>query len=845
MIFTPRFPALFWRQSLRPAIKKPGLSLLTIGGIGLGVAVFLAVQVANRAALESFRASVELAAGRAHLEARGEFADDLFPALRAVEGVRAAAPLVEGIAPLSSPPGEYLRILGVDPLAAPELFAFRLQGADGQSLDLRRWMAEPGVLAVNPVQMRRMAEWGEVEAVTATGRHSLKPVFEMVSEEALAQAEPRLAAMDIGWAQILLGKTGRLTGAQFLLHDEAEAEKVAEKLRALLPPDVTVAPPARRNAELQTMLGAFQLNLTAMSLVSVIVGMFLVYNSVSAAVVRRQPQIAILRACGASRGEVRTLFLGEALIEGAAGSALGVLAAPWLAAGLAQPIGQTVASLYDLASLDHVALSPAQAILGLGVGVGAALLAAWFPATEAANVEPATILHSGAPNRVFAPNRFRVAAGAALALMLAALTGWLALKTGPKIFGFLSAGFVIAAFTLLVPVFASTSASCGRFLGILGRLAADHLDRSLHRNGITIAAMSAAVAMAVAVGVMIHSFRASVLRWTDRTLSADAYLAPAANEIGGLHSLLPAEAGEWARAHPSVQSVAAFREFTIRWKGEPVSLGVLDGAARGSLEILPGAMPNALEAFGEGRAALVSESFVSRFGGKPDTIALPLPGGIVHLPVGGVFRDFTRDRGTIFVQRAAVRHVLPDASAHSLAITFHNPRDLEAFARDFQSRFAGRGEFAIYDNAGLRKRILEIFDQTFAVTAALRAIAIFVAAIGIVFSLTILAGERAREIGVLRALGASQGQVLGVFLGEAGLVGLASALCGLAGGAVLALVLTWVINKAFFGWSIALSYPLGQMVWTVPALILVSALSGLLPALMAARTPPAAAVRFE
>ncbi|MCX7869440.1 MAG: FtsX-like permease family protein, partial [Terrimicrobiaceae bacterium] len=514
MIFTRRFPELFWRQTLRPALRRPGLSLLTICGVGLGVAVFLAVQVANRAALQSFRASVELAAGRAHLEARGEFDESLFPALRKVEGVRAAAPLVEGIAPLAAPAGEYLRILGVDPLAAPGLFSFRLEGAGGQELDLERWMTQPGMLAVSPEQKRRMKAWGPAEVLTATGRHPVHAAFEMVSDEPLARAEPRLAAMDIGWAQILLGKSGRLTGALFLLEEESRAEEVAARLREILPPSVTVAAPSRRNKELQTMLGAFQLNLTAMSLVSVIVGMFLVYNSVSAAVVRRQPQIAILRACGASRAEVRCLFLGEAAIEGAVGSALGVAAAPWLASALSQPIGRTVASLYELASLDAAALSLPQAALGMAVGLGSALLAAWFPASEAAHVNPAAILHAGAPNRVFAPSRRRLAAGAAAALLLAGLTGWLALRTGPALLGFASAGFVVAAFTMLVPFFASLSARCGRAWGILGRLAADHLERSLHRNGVTIAAMSAAVAMAVAVGVMIHSFRASVVRWT-------------------------------------------------------------------------------------------------------------------------------------------------------------------------------------------------------------------------------------------------------------------------------------------------------------------------------------------
>lgn len=836
---------IVWRQAVRPALRRPGLSLLTVGGIALGVAVFLAVQIANRAALESFRASVELTAGRADLEVRGELEEELFLVVKKTPGVRAAAPVVEGIAPLAAPRGEYLRILGVDILAAPELFAFRLEEANGAPPDFERWMAEPGMVAVAPAQAARMASWGEVEALTGTGRHRLRPAFVLSADDALLRAEPRMAVMDIGWAQVLLGCEGALTAIHVRLEEGADAMEVAARLAERLPAGTQVAPPARRSGELETMLGAFQLNLTAMSFVSVVVGMFLVYNSVSAAVVRRQAQIAILRCCGASRAQVRGLFLAEAAAEAAAGAALGVMAAPWLASFLAQPIGQTLASLYELASLDAARLQGDQVVMGMAVGIGAALMAAWIPASEAARVSPAAILHLGAPNRVFAPKTSTLVAAALISLAMAALSGWLALATGPSWLGFVSAGLVLAGFTFLVPLFVRVAAAFGRRCGHLGRLAASLLERSLHRNGVTVAAMAAAAAMAVAVGVMIHSFRASVERWTARTLASHAYIAPAANELGGLHTLLPEKAAAWVRAHPLVESVAAFREVEIRWRGEPVALGVLDGPARGALELLPGSHPDAMRLYEAGKAALVSESFVNRFREKPEEIVVELPGGVVRLPTVGIFRDYTRDRGTIFVQRRAVQRALAAEAAHSLAILLHDPSRLEAFRADFLKAFGDQGEFAIYDNAALRARILEIFDQTFAVTAALRGVAVFVAFIGTVFSLSILASERMREIGVLRALGASRGQVLGVFLGEAAMVGGASAIGGLGSGAALAVVLTWVINKAFFGWSIALAFPIETMAWFLPMLVVVAVLAGWWPAWRAACTPPAAAVRFE
>ena len=818
---------------------------MNVAGIGLGVGVFLAIQIANRGALESFRSSVELTTGRSHLEIRGDLDENLLPAIASVPGVQVAAPLVEGIAPLIEPRGEYLRIAGVDPFAGAGIHAFRLTGVAGKNLDIEAWLRDPAAVATSPEQAARMRDWGtNLEVLGGGGRRPVRAVFEMISDSPRARAEPRLAAMDIAWAQELLGLQGRLTSVQILLDDESRAEEVSAAISRIVPPDVRVAPPAGRNEEMRAMLGAFHLNLTAMSLVSLVVGMFLVFNSVSASVVRRQTQIAILRAAGASRLEIRWLFLGEAFIEAAAGAALGILLAPRLAGAVSTPVAATISSLYEVVRIDSFALTPGQIVLGFAVGFAAALAAAALPAHEASRIEPARILHPGAPADVFAPHGATWALGAAACLAPAFGASWFALAGGPKLLGFVSAGLVVAGFSLLVPWFTAATAAAGRPAGLIGRLAADHLSRSLHRNGITIAALAAAVSMSVAVTVMIHSFRASVAGWIDRTLTADMYIAPAANELGGLQSFLPEGTEEWARVHPAVKDVATFRELTVRYGEEPVSLAVFSGAARGQLEFLPGSAPGAQGVLDAGAAVAVSESFVSRFG-LVDVLMIPSPSGPLRLPVCGVYRDFTRERGTILMPRILFEKSWNDPRLHSLAISVVEPSAVAGLTRDFRARFGSEGQLAIYDNAALRNRVIEIFEQTFAVTAALRGIAILVAVTGIAFSLSILATERAREIGVLRALGASRAQVLGVFLGEAGLLGLASAFCGVAGGAVLAMVLTWVVNKAFFGWSIALSYPLAPLALTPLWIVLVAVGAAIVPAWKAASTSPAKAVRFE
>jgi putative ABC transport system permease protein len=833
------FARLFWRQVVRQAWRHPLLTGLNVLGIALGITVFLAVQIANRGAIASFQTAAELTTGRAHLEIRGNLDDGLLPEIASFPGVKSATPLVEGIVTFPNIPGEYLRILGVDPFTGREIFPFKLESGGNAGLDLEKWLGDPEAIAVQP----GFAKTAAFEVLAGTFLRTLHPAFAF-KPDIFAQTDPRLAAMDIGWAQELFGSAGRISAILILLNDPSQVEAVADALRKIVPADARVALPAARSQEMTSMLGAFQLNITAMSLVSLVVGMFLICNSVSVSIIRRRVEIAILRANGVTRGEVRRLFLCQAALEAAVGVALGIWLAPLLAGWIAHPISQSVSSLYELVRIENPWLTHRQMLEAVAIGMTAALVAAWLPASEAAHCDPARILHPGSGIEVFSPLRTRglvlavILVGAALGLCVYSLKG------GSKYLGFAAAGAIIAGFSLLVPWLALAVAFCFRNLGVTFRLAADYLARSLHRNTLTIAALAAAIAMTVAVTVMIDSFRTSVQRWIEHTLTADLYIAPAVNETAGLQAFLPEEVEAWAASRPEVLEVGTFRELPIRFRDEPTSLAVINGKARGKLEFLAG--DEAEQNFQAGTGVAVSESFASRFGVMPQTVlSLPTPAGTQEFMVSGVYRDFARDRGTILMHRTLFDRYWREKQVHSLALKLRDPAASASVSEAFRDQFGRQGQFVLYDNASLRGRVFDIFDATFAVTSILRIIAIIVAVAGVLFSLSALVIEREREIGVLRAMGASRPQVLGVFLTEAALIGLTSALSGLASGGALAMVLTWVVNKAFFGWTIDLSYAPLPLVTTPLWIVGVAFLAALFPAWRAACVAPARAVRFE
>ena len=378
-------------------------------------------------------------------------------------------------------------------------------------------------------------------------------------------------------------------------------------------------------------------------------------------------------------------------------------------------------------------------------------------------------------------------------------------------------------------------------------MAAENLGRTIHRTGITVAALACAVAMMIGVTVMVFSFRQSVDAWIGRGIVADLYVAPAANEVIGLHSFVPPNLAADLEIDPAVQAVDTYREITAQTEGgQRVEMGAVKGADRRNLHFVGGGNAEKMRQFFSGDdVVIVTESFAHRYGTREgEVLRIKTPSGLAAFRVAGIYYDYTSDRGLIMIDRRLFDRWWNDAGVNSLAVYLQPGTDVAAAAARVRAGWGGRG-LIVYTNAALRARILGVFDQTFAVTGVLRVVAVIVAIVGIFLALTALVIEREREIGVLRAIGASRGQVRGVLLTEAALLGAVSSVLGIAAGGCLAMVLTWVVNKAFFGWTIELQWP-WLIIATTPLWIIgASMFAALLPAWQAGRVKIAGALREE
>jgi putative ABC transport system permease protein len=846
---------LFFVHSLRYFARHPALTALNIIGIALGVTVFLSIQIVNHSALESFRASVDIVAGKADLEVIGDglrFDEMAYPIVAGHPDIAAATPTVEEVASLTDYPGEYLQILGIDIFSNQPLRTFELHDAQNQKPDVIEFLRDPKVIALTRKLSKRLdLKIGDpLRVETQTGTETFHVGFILDFGEDAPGADEHLSVMDIANVQENFRHVGKLSRISALLRPGVDFTAICADLRAKLPSGVIVQAPDRRNRQIERMIGAFQLNLTALSLISLLVGMFLIYNTVATAVVRRRHEIGVLRSLGLSGLQVQALFIAEALVLGVAGSLLGLILGVIMAGQLVGAVSQTITSLYILTSIQNLFVSPWAILAAMILCLGAVILAAWFPAREAAFLAPVEALSVGHIEEKSSRSTGRWFVVGIGMLILSGLLARVSLMWGPAWLSFGSALFALLGFAFFVPSVSRCFSCWVKPQSIMARLAIGHFAQSLHRNTMAIASLVVALAMVVGISTMIFSFRTTVESWLSRSVQSDLVIAPAANLLIGNRELIRPEV-EQIVAHLPHTTYDSFRELRVQCRGELVKLATVRLAVTRDIERLDFEQGDSKEAFDEAidhEAILVSQPFHRRFHlGLGDTINLATPTGRHDFKIAGVYVDYTTEGGTILVDWQTYRKFWQDDGINGIGIYLDKKSNLTASQVQAMLRpqLAPYGDYLIKSNQELREQIFRIFDQTFSVTYILQTIGIIVSALGIFLSLTILVTERRREISILRAMGASRRQIKLLVLWEAAIIGLLGSILGIAAGLVLALILSFVINVSFFGWTISWATP-WRFLLSLPISVIVAALvAGYSPARQAARLDIADGVKME
>ena len=844
---------LLWRASLRHFRRHPWQVTLAITGIVLGVAVVVAVDLALASARQAFTLSVDAVAGRATHQISGGPAglpEELYRAIRVDAGVRASAPVVEGWLRVPAA-GRTLRLLGVDPFAeAP--FRTYVDGA-APDFDVSALLARPDRVLLSAATARAMGvATGDTLAVTANGaRRTIVLAGTLDPADALARrAIEDLAIADIAAAQEMLDAVGRIDRIDLRVPDGPGGVALLERIRLLLPPDADVRSVTARTAVTAGMTRAFALNLTALGLLALLFGTFLIYNSVTFGVVQRRALIGLLRAQGVTRGEVMGLILTEAALLGSVATLLGIGAGRLLGGELVGLVARTINDLYFTVSVTRVAFPAAALAKAIVLGVGATIGAAIPAAREAAGAAPRqALLRSALEATTHATARRAGLIGTVLLAAGAVALPLSGRSPGPGL-GALFA--VILGSALIVPI-ATVAAvrairgPAGRVFGLSGRMAANGIAAALSRTGPAIAALTVAVAAGASIAIMIGSFRGSVERWLDVTLAADVYVSvpsSAANRReGGLDPALVSQLS----AAPGVAGASIASNVSVPAPDGDITViaTTLFDAHKDAFTFLEGDAPSAWPAFAAG-AILVSEPFAWRRAlGVGDTLVLPTPRGPHGFAIAGIVRDYATEFGIVFMDRATYEAHWDAAAVSTVSLFAASGTNADTLLERLRALDTGDRLVLFQPGAGIRAATLRVFDRTFAITMVLRVLALMVALVGVFAALMALQLERTRELGVLRATGFTPGQLGRLMVGETGLMGLLSGIFALPLAVALGWAMIHVVNRRAFGWTLDLRVEPGLLAETVALAVIAALLAGLYPAARMAATRPAAALREE
>ena len=863
--------------SLRTLLRHPLQFAIMTLGIALGVAVMVGIDIANASAARAFDLSTSAVTGRAtHAIVGGTQGVDesVYVDLRTNPQWRdklESAPLV--IASAVSPQlGELpFTLLGIDPFAeAP--FRSYLGAQEQTSLEtILPFLTTPGAILLSAPTAQRyglrpcaqppaaleaasIADASPADACRLTlsingeTRHVYLTGLLEPSDDFARRALDGLILTDISTAQSLSDMGGKLTQIDLILPDNFDSTA----LSAALPAGTLLVSSETRSSQVAEMTSAFRINLTALSLLALVVGIFLIYNAMTFSVVQRRALFGTLRSIGYTREQVFGMVLGEAALVGGLGAALGLGLGILLGQGAVQMVTQTINDLFFVINVRGIQIPAASLLKGALAGFFASVFAAAPPAWEAASVPPQLAL-SRAGLESKAQSTVSLVAGVGI---LAALIGAviLAIPTRNLVISFSGTFAVMTGLAMLTPLVTVSlmrllGEPLGKLFGLLGRLAPRNVIRSQSRTSMAVAALMIAVAVTIGVQVMIASFRTTVTIWLEQTLRGDIYVSAQGVSATRLDTPLDPQGIALAQSHPLVESSIAIRVVTVESEQGAVDLVAVSAERPMDARLFLAAQENPQQAWQMVRqgAILLSEPLANRLGISKSggTLALLTDQGWRSFAIAGIYADYASTRGTVRMSLDVYRRLWNDDRLNGLALFLVPNADADAAMADLRAQLTDFPNIQINPSRALRQDALEVFDRTFAITTAMQLVTTLVAFIGVLSSLLALQLEKAHEMGILRALGLTVAEMRRLTLWETGLLGASAGLLALPTGYILAWILVFIINKRSFGWTLQMQADLAPFAQAFLLAVSAALLAALYPAWRLSHMQAAEALRGE
>lgn len=832
-------------------------NVLTTFGIILGVAIFSAMRSANSSLGKSLSDTIGQIAGKAVLQVtagQGGLPEEVVDKVRAVRGVNAAVPVIEAVVHTSDAMQGNILILGVDMAGDGSMRDYAIEGEDAVS-DPLGFLAQPDSILVSQEFAARnnLSEGSSIEMVTALGKKKFT-VKGIMQPKGMAKAfGGNIGVMDLYAAEYAFGRGRTVDRVDIALGEGVKIDDVLPQLQSTLGSGYKIEPPLRRGRQTESLIGAYSRLLFISSLLALLIGIFLIFNAFSVSVSQRRVQIGILRALGQTRVQIQGMFLGESLVLGAIGSIVGVVVGIWIGHGTMLFMSRVIEQTYGVQiPIDKLYVDKFWAGIGFLLGVAASAAGAFLPVRTAGHVDPALALQKGKYQVLFlGENRFRRWIGMALSIacMAAGFSPWAkSIQAQLVIFSVL---FVSLA--LLVPTLSHLLARLlhgpmGLLFGTEGRLASDSLVQAPRRTSATVAALTFSLACVLVMASFSLSIKTSLTRWEDFVINPDLNVS-ASESLTARTFQFPASLGEELKNVPGVRQVDSLRLLEIEYhERTPLLLSVeLDQWLRRSTPLLEeGRIDDLIPSMVGKNGVLISNNFARIFNvRKGSRLFLDTPTGPQEFEVAGVQVDYISDNGSLLVDRETYKRLWKDDRVDDFQLMLERGFDADTVKREIQLRFAGSRNIFVLTNKEMRAEFTRLTDQFLKLQYIEMIIAVLVAILGIVNSLTVSITERKREIGILRALGGGRRQVRKAIMLEAVCIGLVGVTLGIASGWILGFYCVSSLNAVFNGWVFPYRFPAAWSVSLIPAVIVISLLAAWYPCSMALKTAIVEALNYE
>jgi putative ABC transport system permease protein len=822
------------------------LTLLSILGVALGIGLFTGVKTASDRAVEVFEADVRGIDPHAEFEVIDisgiDFNEDIYKKVRETEN--SSFPVLSVVAYLPIV-GDTINISGIDVIRMSRF----LEGAGPGSEAFADIFREvDGVYVTHRFSERYSMGKGDfISADVYDGRYRLQIVGVFDGETLPAN----LVIMDLGNFQEYFGKTGLLSRL-----DVSADEDARERIRGLLPSNLLLQEKERIIENRKALLKSFRYNLQFVSFISILVGIFLLYNTVFISVVKRRTEIGILRGLGAGKKTIVGIFLIQGLVLGSVGSLLGIVLGQVFAYFSAAAIGSTISTMYSAVEVYDYLISWSDAAKALMLGLFVSFAASAVPAYEASRIRPNESAREGSFEGKYKKFHGLFSLAGLFFVVLGGALSLIDYHYMPFDFPFLAyAGilFIITGFTLFSPFYLSTALQVSKkllekFFGPTGTISGGDIRGNVYRFSVALMSVAISSALIVALLTLIFSFRNSLKEWIHKNISADVYIKPSSCVSNFCFFPLSEEVVGQVKQFPEVAAIDEFRTLAIDFRDGKIvaGFGNPDIGRTYPAETDTASRNDGTASTDHGRTVGISKYLSIKYGLKEgDPVEIPTPSGKREFVVRDVFSSYSTTSGFIYLDRKYLKEYWGLDDSTQLGVYLREGMDADGFIVELKRLLPPNYSLDIMNNEELRNRVMSIFNKTFSITYAIELISIIVSLMGVVNTILALVLERKREISIIRYLGGSWDQIRNMLVLSAGLLGICGIFLGLILGSAMSVIFISVVNKISFGWEIHFRFPVLPLFLVSCLLFLTTLGAGLIPSRVAKKIDPKRFISFE